>query len=678
MKRLRRILISLFIICLWATLASCAQSGAGEEPTEKTARVMLAADEGILVFDDIMIEVPIGSNAVFRIAVQDGYTYAGASDGAIYSEADGTLSIENVRFPCIVNVSAEEIKPLGKRVSLTVHTDEARGSVSYLQGGAVMHQGDAIIAPTAAEGYVFGGWSTGNYLDLEGELVSMDSPYRLRVDRDTTLYANFFTGLYTIRYHANGGIVAATGADTLYYRDHYRDLFPSQQTLHSNGTFVREGYVAVGYSTSPVAYESYADVNRIPGFSNLGGICQVEDGLLDLYVVWAKQTDPSTFTVSNGRITRYTGPGGIVVIPERINGVAITAIAPDVFTADITRVVIPRTVTEVADGAFNGCKNLHEVVFFDSVATISDNSFKNCPDITTVVLNSQRLPRYSGKYEGTFCIKYERVRTLQGKKIVVVSGSSSFEGLISETFEKQFPGYSVVNFGTIAAYSMVFQLDVISNYIHEGDIVIYAPEFTMGQSMGDARFEPKTFRGFEQCYDIFREIDMRNYTGFFSGFSEFQKGGIVASALQMEPHAYQLAGGNVNLWGDYTIPRPGPTAASFGSSTKFNHSILNDTRVRNLTRVSDRITARGGVMVMSFSPYDSSSLDEASRNQAAYDAFTAYCAGRVPFPVISNVGTCIFEHALFYDTAWHCSDRGAMLRTERLAADLRSFLEKRT
>ena len=55
----------------------------------------------------------------------------------------------------------------------------------------------------------------------------------------------------------------------------------------------------------------------IPGFSNMGGVCEVGDtGKLDLYVVWAKATDESKFTFNNGAITGYKGNDRIIVIIE--------------------------------------------------------------------------------------------------------------------------------------------------------------------------------------------------------------------------------------------------------------------------------------------------------------------------------------------------------------------------
>jgi hypothetical protein len=59
-------------------------------------------------------------------------------------------------------------------------------------------------------------------------------------------------------------------------------------------------------------------------------------------------------------ITGYTGPGGVVTIPEAINGLPVTGIAGDAFSlnANLTSVTIPSTITSVGDWAFRDCSSL--------------------------------------------------------------------------------------------------------------------------------------------------------------------------------------------------------------------------------------------------------------------------------------------------------------------------------
>lgn len=63
-----------------------------------------------------------------------------------------------------------------------------------------------------------------------------------------------------------------------------------------------------------------------------------------------------TFTTNNGAvtITRYTGPGGDVTIPDTTNGLPVTGIGPLAFAYcfNLTNVTIPGSITTLGQSAF--------------------------------------------------------------------------------------------------------------------------------------------------------------------------------------------------------------------------------------------------------------------------------------------------------------------------------------
>ena len=72
-----------------------------------------------------------------------------------------------------------------------------------------------------------------------------------------------------------------------------------------------------------------------------------------------------SYTVENGcvAITRYTGPGGVVTIPDTIDGLPVTAIWPLVFSryANVPHIAIPATVTYIGPQAFANCYGLTDI-----------------------------------------------------------------------------------------------------------------------------------------------------------------------------------------------------------------------------------------------------------------------------------------------------------------------------
>lgn len=660
-----------------------------------SVRVMLRPCEGITIDGDNIADVEAGRTVTFKVTLDEGYIYIGNTADAEFDEERGRLRLSDVIAPETVDmIVAKESEVLRLSVKKSVESAEVTAS-----GELFAYPADVSLSAAETENLSFEGWSEGGFLSEGGTLLSNSAEYTFKITENRSVYANY-TGFsdYTITYHLNGG-ATADGEEQFSVTKQYSDTFAMQQTLHADGSFAREGYSCVGYSTEPAEFSDYESCNDIPGFANMGGVCRADKGALDLYAVWAKETPASDFKYSSGnisyisdssynwgkldqrkktekgiKITGYTGSESTVVIPEEIDGLKVMEISKGAFSGEIERVVIPRTVKNIQSGAFSDCESLREVVFFDSVVSVWDKSFN--PNVKTVVLNSQRLPVYSGAIEGSFCIKYERLRQAEGKKIVVVSGSSSLNGLDSALFEKLMPGYSVINYGTNVANPSLFFLDVISKYVTKGDIVVHAPEFFDSSTMGSNKFHAKMFRGNEQCYDIFRDADISKYTGFWDSFREFQVGNPQDSSLVPAIHQsgkeYQLPT-ELNKYGDRSTVRKS-VRGSFGDPTQsFNYSKL---QADNLNEIYKSYKAKGAKLYMSFGTYDKARLHRSAAAQSEYDKFTDSCQEKLDYPVISNVGTYVMEHKYFYDSEWHLNDEGAQIRTRNLAEDIKGQLEK--
>jgi len=89
--------------------------------------------------------------------------------------------------------------------------------------------------------------------------------------------------------------------------------------------------------------------------------------LLILFAVpIAVQSQDYTFATNNGTITitGYTGSGGVVTIPDTINGLSVTGIGDSAFFGfGLTSVSIPNSVTNIGDEAFFYCFQLTAVFF---------------------------------------------------------------------------------------------------------------------------------------------------------------------------------------------------------------------------------------------------------------------------------------------------------------------------
>src|SRR5438128_2128464 len=92
------------------------------------------------------------------------------------------------------------------------------------------------------------------------------------------------------------------------------------------------------------------------------------------------------YTTNNGEITitAYTGPGGVVTVPDMINGYPVTSIGDSAFYRNytVTSVTIPNSVTSIGAYAFDYCTNLTSVTIPNSVTSIGGYAFAGCTRLT--------------------------------------------------------------------------------------------------------------------------------------------------------------------------------------------------------------------------------------------------------------------------------------------------------
>jgi hypothetical protein len=97
-----------------------------------------------------------------------------------------------------------------------------------------------------------------------------------------------------------------------------------------------------------------------------------------------------TFTTNNGviTITKYTGPGGNVIIPSTTNGFPVTSIGIAAFSdcTNLTSATIPNSVTNIGPFAFVHCTSLINITIGDGVTSIEVVAFGACANLTNVTI----------------------------------------------------------------------------------------------------------------------------------------------------------------------------------------------------------------------------------------------------------------------------------------------------
>jgi uncharacterized repeat protein (TIGR02543 family) len=101
------------------------------------------------------------------------------------------------------------------------------------------------------------------------------------------------------------------------------------------------------------------------------------------------QLDKYSYTVldnsGNVTITKYTGSGGDIMIPSRIDGHSVIRINGNAFFgSSITNVTIPDSITTISSSAFCSCPSLISVNIPSSVNDIGKRVFSECTKLTSI------------------------------------------------------------------------------------------------------------------------------------------------------------------------------------------------------------------------------------------------------------------------------------------------------
>lgn len=81
-------------------------------------------------------------------------------------------------------------------------------------------------------------------------------------------------------------------------------------------------------------------------------------------------------------ITAYDQDGLSVEVPEKIEGHAVTELAPYAFSGtDIEEIILPKTVTKIGRYAFYNCKKLRRISFYNTMKDLGAGAFTNVHNV---------------------------------------------------------------------------------------------------------------------------------------------------------------------------------------------------------------------------------------------------------------------------------------------------------
>ncbi|MBP5271058.1 MAG: hypothetical protein ILO42_08895 [Clostridia bacterium] len=681
--------------------------------------VTLNDKPGMTVNSPKEVTLLVGGTAEFDVTLSDGFLIGVLPDGTVYR--DGKIILENVTADTVLDFEVYELSDFDVAFS---STNTKWGTVSSTLPAGHYREGTVISLSAKAGTGTFEGFSVGKPASAGGKIVATSTNYTFTVTADTVVYANFGpppdpadtatvpAGNWAIFYHPNGGINTASGKDS-YRLEYFQNTFyHCPNTLPNMGQFTREGYVLVGYNTK----EDGTGTFYAPGWNvDMNG-----KKAISLWCVWMKETPASEFdytvstketklsyykgqslTTKTVTIRSYKGSAKTVVIPEKINGYPVTALSAATFTAeDIETLVISRYVQTVPASTMVSCTKFTTLYLSDSVTSMPDTWFSNSPNFSKLILMATRMPTYASGRNGTYAIKFDWLKTAPGKKLIIVSGSNSAYGIDSPMLETKLKNagyeYSVVNYGQNASTPAAFYIEVCTNFMNPGDILVVAPELNKYQ-LGYNEINATLMQIFEGAYDAFSLVDIRHYIKMFATISAFNK----TCSTRTPQNYYTFTSDTVNRWGDYSLNKVGATSSwkttldgydnNGGKGTATYNTSTNCLNKRNsysdsgrtlyypdeINRVYDMAAARGATVLISFPTIVRTCLTLASQENGGTEqtnlinAVDRYLHGtRISVP-----SRYIFERQYSYNSNYHLNTAGQALRTGYISEDIIAYLK---
>ena len=627
-----------------------------------TFKVAVESGEGFSVGDGGIKEVALGESAVFDIAVDEGYEFVSVSAGTFDGER---LVIPSVKRHMTVTFTVKQ-KPIPKE-SYTVGAGEAEfGAIS---GAGVYEDGGTVALKWESDGeHTVSAW-----LDQDGNVLATGcEEYLFTASSDITVSVRLAQRVLV--YHANGGRNIKTGEET-YVQDFDHDVYIYANAMGEElfSTFEREGYFPIEYNTKP-------DGSGIA--VGIGSRAFIDDRLLDLYVIWAKESPAEDFEYkSDGAgglmLTLYKGNDETVVIPCEIDGKPVTAVAADTFkNLGMKTLVVTKNVTQMTNSAVNGCKQLKTLYLSDTVANIYDGTFLGCYALSDLRMIAVLPPCFSNNYLSPFTQKLEHVVAAKGRKKLIFVGSSSMDyGFDGAYYDSVFGDeYTVINCGLNAQVPGQFLIDILEDYVEPGDVIVMSCEagaFTNGNIL------EWTWCAIESCYDVFRHIDLTEFGTLFSAYNTFMNGsrfGKLNAIANVKQKTYADCNMNYNnKYAELMSERKYDSTRTYDKNITFLANRFDADRVYTYNDLAERLSDNGVRLYFTFYPvYEGAVYTE----EAGRRSYENYLKSNLEFPVISTIDDYMFTAENIYDSAVHCTSVGALLRSKLLAADILAQFER--
>ncbi len=729
MKKLYTTIVALLLIACVVFCGCTPQTP--PTPEDKTCKIVLADSPHYTCAENIQ-RVPRGSDAVFTLLFDKGYEPERVSYGEHFIELSpmdeqgrrtATLTLKAVRFTVFVTVDVsfttyhgvslapspafrcetpEQLIAEGENAVFTLFFQEEYTLADIDYAGSYQTTGvDSDVNDDRERRVV-----------LTVENVTADTEITVRERKAVPPTADGPIELPTrpnyavIGYVLNGGWYLNENNGGSYYTVNYSLAHHRRpNTSLGTDTISRYGYVLTGWNTKAdgsgehiglgsradvalgeglVLYAEWAEWTEVSLFDYV--VIDTED-ILSLYVETQDKLQALRECAASAHseersavVTRYRGKEEErLVLPERLGGYPVAVVAEGALKEDtrVKTVVFPLSMRYVMENAFSRCEALTELYLYDTISYIDEYAFGARNEATprlgehieTLHINAKHVPVYGRNESAQLANKLELLMEHQEEKKTILFGScSTWYSLHAKTFGDG-TGRTAFNMGVEGETCTLVQLDLIRQYMNEGDALIYVSDLGSPHLLGyELSFDARTYRMFEFNYDLLADVNLQRYTNTISSLSEYciVKNSVITMGTT---GSYDDHLDYISEYGDMETVRNGPSHEGFCEFMTKRTLEENDALEKTKTILQEFADDKIDVYYW-FGPFSELCLDVADSadivkelNEYFIEAFETL---DMPAKLLGDIYSVILPDELFFDTPYRLNSEGTKLHTQTL------------
>ena len=286
-----------------------------------------------------------------------------------------------------------------------------------------------------------------------------------------------------------------------------------------------------------------------------------------------------------------------------------------------------------------------------------------------MIINS--LP---AQYVDTYCAaiidKDKKLKDESEKpRIIIVGGSNVAFGINSEIIEDR-TDYRCINIGLLAGLGVDFYLNMVKNNLRKGDIVVLAFEYQLlGEVNTNMDYLLETT---ENHFQLYSYISPRSYFSIIQSYPKYsiKKMKYFFSSANPEHGRPHYSRKNFNKNGDVNFIRDGNYLEEkflSRNNIEINERTLSLQFVKRTLAFANFAQKEEATVCLSFPSRNERTVIS---SKADIDNFYSRLENEFGDILISNIQDYMLPQKYFYDTNYHLTDKGAVIRSNKIVDDL--------